>query len=1345
VLKRVAHWEFAGLVTAGALAVWLRAPTLVVAGAACVAGVAAVALAVRPRPLAALLAGAIVLVGATRVLQTSLRVAQVERAWDVDGGVRWRLVAAAGARLDRELAEAVTLVRELAETGAGAAGADRDAAFATLDAAVRGGGPERGVLITEPGGRPWAWAGRHRMPASRAATPDSARLEVRITPFYAVLSAGRQGPGGREVVGHVLLASDSVVPDAGRGLGARFARATGVRLEVFPPGGGPQRDDVFDYCVPGCRATGVVPDTLFSVRLAPPTQGAYRDAALSVGGAWGAAATVLLLLTLVALGAQWTRVLAVAGLALTLLFTPAGTRLPLGRLFSSAVYYADLLGPLAASAGALFVTAALITVAGVVLLARRGARRAALAAAMALVVAAPLLLLRLAAGITPPSEGADAALWLTWQVSLTVAGLAVLMLAAALARLGGARVGGRWVRVAAMLLPPAVAAVGLATWDPGSGWPLWYTLAWVVPFGLAAVPQPRVVTVVLVGLAAGANAVVLAWGAAADGRVFQAERDAAGIRQGSDPIALGLLERFGSSLERGVPPRNAAQLYQRWQRSPLEADRYPVILSIWDSAGHESVRLPLAELSGLTTDLARSVAQQAGASGTAAVQGIGETPDLHYVMAVPTAGRRVVTVGLGPRTRLIPPVRVARFLRGERVLAPPYTLTLGPPLDVAAAPPAQAGLRWRRDGRSARGETQVEVGAVRRRLVADVPLGAAGSLLVRGTLVVVGDLLVALLLWAIAEHVAGRRMLRNPVRDLLFARSYRRRLTVAFAVFFVVPTVGFASWVGARLRDEARRTRDVATRQTLAEAAGDVRAIQRTGTGPADSVLQDLARRLNSELFLYDGYALRAVSAPVLAELGVVQWYLDPEVSRALTAGGVTDVDTDQRIAGRLTRVGYRDLEMAPEPTVVLAAPRLLEDPELIRNEQDLTFGLLVVTLGGLLAAFALAALAARALATPVHALELAAADVGRGRPPMLAPEEAPEEFAPVMQAFERMAHDVRTSQAALETARQRTAAVLRNVATGVVALDDTFRVVTSNPRAEELLGVELHAGDALEERSPAEWLPIWAFVRGLGQGAGDQEPHEFTLAGRQIRVHVARLSGATTGWVVALDDVTDLSHAVRILAWGELARQIAHEIKNPLTPIRLGVQHLRRAFDASRGDFPEILDRTSRQILAEIERLDAIARAFSRFGAPPAGTEPLGPVDAGDVARDTAALYALGEEEVVRVDGVAPATVVARRDEFKEVLINLVENARAAGASRVTIRLRPSGADLEVAVEDNGRGIPADDLPRVLEPQFSTTTSGTGLGLAICRRLVESWGGRIAVESEPGVGTTVRLMLRAG
>jgi signal transduction histidine kinase len=128
------------------------------------------------------------------------------------------------------------------------------------------------------------------------------------------------------------------------------------------------------------------------------------------------------------------------------------------------------------------------------------------------------------------------------------------------------------------------------------------------------------------------------------------------------------------------------------------------------------------------------------------------------------------------------------------------------------------------------------------------------------------------------------------------------------------------------------------------------------------------------------------------------------------------------------------------------------------------------------------------------------------------------------------------------------------------------------------------------------------------------------------------------------------------------------------------------------------------------------------------------------EAARETAQLYALGAGTAVQVE--APAAVYARvrRDEFKEVLVNLVENARTAGAARVRIVLRPEDGAARVAVTDDGQGIPPEDLPRIFEPQFSTTTSGTGLGLAICKRLVESWGGAISVASDLGHGTTVTI-----
>jgi signal transduction histidine kinase len=1315
---------------------WLVRPAAVWPLTAGVVAVAAAAWARRTRPAAAVLVVIVGLVGAVALARTSARVARVERSWEIDStGVRWRLVEAAGHRLNADLAGAVALVRRLADDAADLADRDRATAFERLRAAVRNDGPERGVVVFDPDGRPWAWAGRHRL-----APPLVAGLEARITPFYVVLSAGRQGTRGGFAAAHVVLSADAAVPDREATLAERFGRATDVGLRFYPPGSGPYWADVFDYCVPDCGATVATPDTLFSVRLEPPGQGPYKLDLLSVGARWAAGSAFLLFLTLVVFGGGLGRALGLGLAGAALVFTPAGRSLPTGRLFSPATFYADTLGPLSASAGALLAASVLAFLLGTRLWYGRRRLRYAWVVGGGLALAAPLVLGRLAGGITPPVEGADIALFAQWQVLITVASAALLVIASALIKRSVSFQAPWWISGLAVAWAAGAAVVGVFLWAPETGWPGWYLDLWLPAVALALVPAPRARTLAALAAVAGTAAALLTWGAAADGRLLLAQRDVSGLRQGGDPIAMGLLQRLGTRLQEERVPRSAAELYARWRSSALEADRYPAVLAVWTPGGELSAQLALASPGLPDTATLRQAALAVADELAPVVTSVQGVPGINYVLAVPFPDGWTLTVGLGARSRLMPATRVARFLRGERILPPPYTLSLSEPLlpeDAAVA----SRVAWLRDGWVTRGEVRVTLPDGARHLHVTVPLGNPAGLLLRGLLLLGVDLAVLALLWFVAEAASGRVEAPAVLREVLSRRSYRARLGLAFAVFFVVPTVGFAAWTATRLTSEARRSRDIMIRQTLLDATGSIRDFAAAPGGAARDLLEDLGGRLDAALLLYQGGRLRLSSDPVLSELGVVDWFLDPLVFRAMAEADELDVAVDQRVAGRPTRVGYRRIGGGRDQPVVLAAPRLLDSPDLVRGEQDLIFGLILVTLGGLAAAAGLASIAARALAKPVHALQAAAEEVRRGGLPSPF-GTAPGEFAPVMAAFERMASDVHTSRAALEAQRQRTAAVLRNVGTGVLALDDEFRVVTSNPRAEEVLGEALAPGADVAAHTGEVWQPVWTWLRAV-EGRGESEAREFALGERQIRVQVARLTGAARGWVVALDDVTDLARAVRVLAWGELARQIAHEIKNPLTPIRLGVQHLRRAYEAPRGDFTQTLDRTSRQILAEIERLDAIARAFSRFGAPPAGTEPLSRVDVVEVARDTAALYALGDSEGVRVLADGPVPAQARRDELKEVLINLVENARAARARDIAIEVAREPGGVAVAVRDDGRGIAADDLPRVFEPQFSTNTSGAGLGLAICKRLVESWGGRIAVESEAGRGTTVRVTLR--
>jgi signal transduction histidine kinase len=192
-------------------------------------------------------------------------------------------------------------------------------------------------------------------------------------------------------------------------------------------------------------------------------------------------------------------------------------------------------------------------------------------------------------------------------------------------------------------------------------------------------------------------------------------------------------------------------------------------------------------------------------------------------------------------------------------------------------------------------------------------------------------------------------------------------------------------------------------------------------------------------------------------------------------------------------------------------------------------------------------------------------------------------------------------------------------------------------------------------------------------------------------------------------------------------------------------VQHLRRARDDGRADFDAILDRNVSTILTQIDRLDEIARAFSRYGTLPESAPAAEPVNVVVVAQEVLELERMAEGAVqwdltVPTDGTAMA--MARAPELRDVLLNLLENARLAGATNVSVDVTPTVDTIRLDVRDNGGGIAPDVLFKVFEPHFSTRTSGSGLGLAISRRLVDGWGGSLAIEESGPGGTVVSMRL---
>ena len=216
------------------------------------------------------------------------------------------------------------------------------------------------------------------------------------------------------------------------------------------------------------------------------------------------------------------------------------------------------------------------------------------------------------------------------------------------------------------------------------------------------------------------------------------------------------------------------------------------------------------------------------------------------------------------------------------------------------------------------------------------------------------------------------------------------------------------------------------------------------------------------------------------------------------------------------------------------------------------------------------------------------------------------------------------------------------------------------------------------------------------------------------------------------------LRQTERIAAWQEIAKSLAHELKNPLSPIRLSIETLRKAHDRSHEDFDALFDESTKTILQEVERLRNIVDEFSRFARLPA--PQLKKTDLREVVAQAASLHAEGEAPVKATLPGAPIEALVDADQITQVLHNLLQNARdaaaeahPAGGAAVGLTLHEKNGAAYIRIEDNGAGISADQIEAIFEPYYTRKEGGTGLGLAITQRIVTEHGGRIDVESHTG------------
>ena len=1335
-----AWWGANVAVAAIATSRWLETPSVQYLVLWTLATVAATVLALRMRGAQrrwALAAASLVAIGVIIGIRAQRELSRVTSDWGDWQETRAREALSA---LSDELTRAQ---QELARSATAALSAsnDRETAFEQLRDLVDG--PDERAIVLYRGDTAFAWAGRVRE------SPDTLLQSsgVSAAEFYLTMYAtARQGRS--RAVATVLLSAAPPADRLSQPLAHRVAEEAGLDDFVFSGPGAP----IGSGPVLRFPASG---QPLLDARAAPLETGrVIQRLSESLRIQVGLLLAAALACFIIAAWREWRSMaarLVTLGIALACVaLVPLNEFSNLTRLFDPAVYYTSLGGALTANAGALGLTSAIMLL-GLLTVLRRGRRPSRWTTALIVLLVAglgPFLLRDLARGVRPPTYGVSAALWLIWEIPLFLAAAAVL--------LAGAGAGGAFLGRSRGLPPYAgsvVAAVASVlapiVWEAPGQWPWWYTFLWIAAIAALALGRQTRGVVVNTAIVAALGASTLVWGRTARGRVELAERDLAAL---SDPDPQGsarsLLERFATALQADPPPATRAGLLQHYVASPLAAADYPTALFAWSAGDSALAALSTARFAVPIDEVARGV-NEAVRSGKPVITTLAVDPAAELLLAVPSTGTadggRATAVVVAPKSRLIAPDPFAQLLGlgPEPDGEPPYTLQVTQVAPVRGAPAGER-VRWERREDALHADWLVRTGKGVARAHVEVALRDPVALIERGTLIVLLDLGTVALLWILSVVADGGfgRWLR--ARRRTWARSYRLRLTIALFAFFVIPALAFAGWSYRQLSGEAVSARDVLVRETLRAVAPPYR----------DSAwLEAESARLDTPLFEYVGGELRRASDPLLHALAPVGRFLREDVERLLVLGDEQSVSRQFEIGSSTTLVGFRQIERPGLGTIVLASPARSDALASQSGREDLSVFVLFATAVGALAALWLSGIAARQLARPIGTLRQAALSLAAGeREPTLGGEPTVE-FRPVFAAFRRMAADLNASRSALEQAQRRTAAILRNVASGVVAVGAHGRVLLANPRADVLLEARLPPGTVLAAVAPGELTS--AVERFLATG-GEDEAFELGMHDGQRELRV-RLTPITDGVVITLDDVTELARAQRVLAWGEMARQVAHEIKNPLTPIRLGVQHLRRARADRRVDFDRVLDQNVNRILAEIDRLDEIARAFSKYGSAPNERRRPEPTDVAAVVRDVVALESMAEPGEGhgalhwRLEGAdAPVRALALGQELREVLLNVFENARHAGARTVAVSVSRNGAPAEheesspvqIVVRDDGHGIPGDVLPRIFEPHFSTRTSGSGLGLAISRQIIDAWGGSIAVESEPGHGTTVRINL---
>jgi two-component system nitrogen regulation sensor histidine kinase NtrY len=383
------------------------------------------------------------------------------------------------------------------------------------------------------------------------------------------------------------------------------------------------------------------------------------------------------------------------------------------------------------------------------------------------------------------------------------------------------------------------------------------------------------------------------------------------------------------------------------------------------------------------------------------------------------------------------------------------------------------------------------------------------------------------------------------------------------------------------------------------------------------------------------------------------------------------------------------------------------------------------------------------------------------------------DELGMLVGSFNHMAEELRASRRKLDTAysalqrnnlelaggKRYIETVLDNIATGVLSIDGRGTVTTINLSAQRMLSIsfpDIHGKPFGEVFAAPFHAGIRAFIEDLHHGMVNRLERRIDLAMEDVLPQNLLLVGTNlhdergiyAGTVVAIENLTELTAVQRIAAWREVARRIAHEIKNPLTPIKLSAQRLRKKHLQNSPDFDAVFDEGTQVIIDQVEEMRRLVDEFSRFARMPA-SHPT-PTDIHAVLEDTLRLYRETYRQVEFLTSLSQGPLMAMADpgQMKRVFINLIDNGIEAmeghGTVSIETRVVPETRNVRIVITDTGKGLTPDIKEKLFSPYFSTKKDGTGLGLAIVNGIIADHGGSIRVRTNRPHGTAFVIEIPA-